>query len=171
MKASGMHLSGIEFLSGFGSGKLIGKGNYQVVPLYVDFDFRVFAPAPEQKNNDPVAFYFVVEPFVSYVSSPDSNAEAGNNFLLKACFFPDTARFRPYVKGGVGFIYMTQHIREEGTQLNFNENACIGFHYFFKKNLALTVEYRYRHLSNADIKRPNRGLDANFGLTGISYFF
>lgn len=170
-KGHSSRLSAVEFLTGFGTGKLSEKGNYQVVPLYVDFDFRLSKPQVEGADAAPVSFYFVVEPFISYVPSPDNNAEIGNNFLIKACFFPDTSRFRPYLKAGIGGIFITQHIREQGTQLNFNENACLGFHYFFKKNVALTAEYRYRHLSNADTKRPNRGMDANFGLAGISYFF
>jgi opacity protein-like surface antigen len=170
-KGHASRLSAVGFLSGFGTGRLSEKGNYQVVPLYVDFDFRLSKPQPGEENKPVVSFYFVLEPFVSYVSSPDNNAEIGNNFLIKACFLADTSRFRPYVKAGVGGIFITQHIREQGTQLNFNENACLGFHYFFKKNVAFTAEYRYRHLSNADTKRPNRGMDANFGLAGVSYFF
>jgi len=170
-KGHGSRLSAVGFLSGFGTGKLSEKGNYQVVPLYVDFDFRLSKLQSEKEKKPPVSFFFVLEPFISYVPSPDNNAEIGNNFLIKACFLTEESRLRPYLKVGVGGIFITQHIREQGTQLNFNENACLGFHYFFKKNIAFTAEYRYRHLSNADTKRPNRGMDANFGLAGISYFF
>jgi hypothetical protein len=44
-------------------------------------------------------------------------------------------------------------------------------HYFFTKTVALTFEYRFRHISNAEIKKPNRGIDSHFGLCGIVFLF
>jgi len=66
---------------------------------------------------------------------------------------------------------MTLHTREQSTQFNFTEQASIGMHYFFTKNTAFTAEYRFRHLSNADIRQPNRGISTNFVTAGITYKF
>jgi len=164
-------LKAIEVLSGFGLAKLEQQGDYHIVPLFVDFDFDL-KPFIEKKGiNDPGMLQFIIEPFASYVFDPYNNAEIGNNFALKIGLVPDNWRFQPYVKGGVGFMDLTQHFREQGTQFNFNEYAGFGLHYLFTKKLAFTLEYRYRHISNADIKQPNHGIGTNIGLCGVSYFF
>jgi predicted porin len=51
------------------------------------------------------------------------------------------------------------------------EYIGLGLHYFFSKNTAFTMEGRYRHLSNADIKRPKTGINSYFILIGLSYLF
>lgn len=164
-------LKAVEILSGFGLAKLQQQGDYHIVPFFLDFDFDL-KPLIEKKGiNYPGLLQFIIEPFVSYVFNPDKNAEVGNNFAVKIGLVPDNWAIQPYVKGGVGVIYLTQHFREQATQFNFNEFLGFGLHYFFTKNLAVTLEYRYRHLSNAGIKQPNHGIGTNIGLCGISYFF
>jgi hypothetical protein len=165
-------LSGIEVLSGFGEAKLIaGKGKYKYLPLFVGLDFDL-KPCLKRKNiNFSQLFQFVLEPFGTYVLEPQKNAEFGTNLALKAGFLPDTWKFQPYLKGGIGVIYITTHVKEQGTQFNFNEYGGIGAHFFFSPKLAFTAEYRFRHLSNADIKEPNHGIGSSISLAGITYFF
>ncbi len=164
-------LEGVEFLTGIGWGKVRHKGNYNLTPFIVDFDFDL-KPLTQKFNFNPRSLLqFQLEPFISYVSSPDNNIETGTSFLLKAGLLPQSSKFQPFILGGVGIDYMTQHTREQSTQFNFIEQAGIGMHYFFQKNIAFTLEGRYRHLSNAGIKHPNTGINTQFVLTGISYQF
>jgi len=165
------YLGGIEFLSGFGAARLSSKKDYKVAPIFFDLDFQLKPLLSKRNINFPGLLQFVWEPFASYVSSPNKNMEAGNNFLIKIGILPETSNFQPYFKGGVGFIYITQHTQEQSTQFNFNEYAGIGMHYFLQKKIALTLEYRFRHISNADIKRPNSGIDNNFAVCGVSFIF
>jgi hypothetical protein len=164
-------LHGIEFLTGIGAGKIEDQGHYRLVPLIVDLDFDLRPLIENTAIKLPGLFQFVDEPFISYIFDPNNNIEIGNNFLLKIGILPETSKFQPYLKGGIGLTYITQHFREQGTQFNFNESLGMGMHYFFKKNMAFTLEYRRRHLSNAGIKRPNGGVDINLFLGGISYLF
>jgi hypothetical protein len=165
-------LKGIEVLTGFGKANLQDKEHhYQVYPLFVGFNFNLKPLVKKTGVNYPGLMEFILEPFVSYVAEPNSNAELGTNLLFKIGILPETSKFQPYLKGGIGVVYMTQHTREQGTQFNFNEYAGAGAHYFFKKNIALTAEYRYRHISNADIDKPNSGIDTHMGLIGLSYLF
>jgi hypothetical protein len=113
----------------------------------------------------------ILEPFFSYVSTPDPNAEIGNNFAFKVGFLPEGARFQPYFKGGAGLIYLTRHFRYQATQFNFTEFGSVGFHFFISKKSALTAEYGYRHCSNANIKEPNAGITGYITTLGYSYFF
>lgn len=43
-------------------------------------------------------------------------------------------------------------------------------HWFYRENLAATIHYRLGHLSNANIKGPNIGLNANVLLLGVTWF-
>lgn len=164
-------LEGIEFFTGFGWGKLRHQENYRLVPFMVDFDFNLKPLAQKFNFNPSSLLQFQIEPFISYISNPRNNVEAGTSFLLKAGFLPQTSKFQPFILAGVGMVYMTQHTRSQSTQFNFVEQAGLGMHYFFKKNTALTLQGRLRHLSNAGIRYPNTGINTYFVLTGISYQF
>lgn len=165
------NLQSVEFLTGYGLSKRKRLVDYRVIPFFVDFDFNL-KPLIEKKGiNYWGLMQFVIEPFVSYTFYSHKNAEVGGNLAVKIGFLPEGWVFQPYLKVGAGGIYLTQHFREQSTQLNFTEFAGAGLHYFLTKNTALTMEYRYRHISNADIKRPNTGIGTNFGLCGISYSF
>jgi hypothetical protein len=164
------YFKGIEFLSGFGLAKLRSpQGSYHVIPLFVDFDFDLKPLLPKKYTPFTGLFQFVLEPFIADVYDPNNNVEVGSNFLFKIGLLPETAKFQPYLKGGVGFLYMSQHTIEQGSQFNFDQYAGLGLHYFFRKNLAFTIEYRFRHISNADIERPNKGINTNFTICGVTY--
>jgi hypothetical protein len=158
----------IDVLTGFGSGRLSQKGGYRLIPLFLDFNFAI---KKKDKSTFPPQLDFVLEPFFSYVYNPDNNMEIGSNFLFKVSFTSPEARFQPYLKGGVGVIYMSQPTLEQATSLNFDDTAAVGIHYFFKENRAFTLEYRFRHISNAAFKSPNAGINTHFALFSLSYFF
>jgi len=107
---------------------------------------------------------------MNVVINPNTNAEVGCSFLLK---YSDhiTSRIAPYIEGGFGIIYTTQHTREQSTQYNFLSQVGVGLQFFLNEKYALTGGYRYRHMSNAGIDSPNRGIDHHFVLLGVSYFF
>jgi predicted porin len=66
---------------------------------------------------------------------------------------------------------MTLHTKEQATQFNFIETVGVGAHYFFKKNLAFSLQGRIRHLSNADIETPNSGIETYSVLVGLTQTF
>ena len=164
-------LQGVEILTGFGRGELTGKKDYHLVPIMIGFDFNLKLLTQKIGFNPPSLIQFQIEPFLSLVTNPDNNMEVGTSFLLKVGLLPEDWRFQPYVKSGLGMIYMSQHTLDQNTQFNFLINGGTGFHYFFKKQCALTLEYRFRHASNAGIKQPNGGIDTHSCLLGIAYLF
>ena len=161
----------LEFLTGYGSARIKQKGVYHVIPFFFDFNFDLTALLEKHKIRFPGSLTFVLEPFISYVFSPNRNVEVGNNIAFKIGILAETSKLQPYFKGGSGPIFISQHTREQGTQFNFNDFAALGVHYFFTKTVALTFEYRFRHISNAEIKKPNRGIDSHFGLCGVAFLF
>jgi hypothetical protein len=167
-------LDGIELLTGyFGVAQKDLEethSTYEGVPLFVSLDFDMKPLLENIGIKTKGRIDFALEPFANTILKPNDNIEAGSNFLLKYVF-PLTEKFQPYLKGGEGISYMSQHTREQSTQYNFLSQAAAGFHYFIKDDLALTIEYRYRHLSNASISHPNNGINTDFILGGITYYF
>lgn len=164
-------LAAIEFLSGFGRGDLVRKPDYKLIPFLIGFDFDLKPLTKNLNFNPPQLLQFQIEPFISYCLEPDSNIETGTSFFLKAGLLPETSKFQPYLKAGMGLVYMSLHTSEQSTQFNFTEQGCVGLHYYFAQNTAFTLEGRFRHLSNAGIKQPNHGINTYFVTTGIYYKF
>jgi hypothetical protein len=168
-------LTGIEFFTGFGKAKLHAQGNYFLAPFIVALDFDIKPPIERLLEKIGIKYpgliQFQLEPFINTAYSPYANVEVGNTFMFKIGFLPETAKFQPYVKAGIGMLYMSQHSREQSTQFNFEEQGGIGAHYFFKKNIALNADVRIRHVSNAGIDQPNHGINSLFFLLGATYQF
>ncbi len=174
-----VHETGI--LTGFARAKLDEKGNYDIIPAIARFGYNLDAigfgfcdllrPIFGKLRVKPKGFTeFILEPFINTVISPNYNIEAGCTILLKYSY-PLTEKIYPYAIGGGGGAFITQHTREEATQWGFTPQIGAGVSYFFRKDTALNVEYRYRHFSNADIKEPNTGINVDMFLFGISFFY
>lgn len=164
-------IQGIEFLTGYAKAKLHAKGDYIMSPFIIDIDYNLKPLTAKIGINPPSLLQFQLEPFISPVYEPDANIEIGNGFIFKAGILPETSKFQPYVKAGTGFLFMSQHTREQATQFNFFEYGAVGMHYYFAKNTAVTLEYRYRHVSNCSIESPNHGINTQFALLGLAYQF
>ena len=161
----------IGLLSGYGSAPL-GKNasEYEVIPLLPQFGFDINPLAKKLHIEPKGTFEGVIEPLMNVVTHPDANAEVGCSFFLKYSQ-KIASRIAPYIEGGLGMIYTTQHTHEQGTQFNFLTQAGAGIHFFLTNQVALTAGYRFRHLSNAGMDGDNEGIDHHFGLVGVSYFF
>jgi lipid A 3-O-deacylase len=77
----------------------------------------------------------------------------------------------PFIDAGVGVSLSGIGPPDLGSVFEFNQQGGAGFHWFFRDNLALTVEGRYIHISNAGISDHNHGLNAAVCLLGLTAFF
>ena len=161
----------VGLLTGYGTQSFDRRSDdYEIIPILIQFGFDI-NPLARKLHIDPRGTVeCVVEPLMNVVINPDTNAEVGCSFLLK---YSDhiTSRIAPYIEGGFGIIYTTQHTREQSTQYNFLSQVGVGLQFFLNEKFALTGGYRFRHLSNAGIDHPNRGINHHFALLGVSYFF
>jgi opacity protein-like surface antigen len=160
------------FTTGFGSASLDKKGDdYEVVPLLFQFslDINPLAEKLHIKSNI-TDLELLIEPFANFITRPSANAEIGCSFPFRYSvkLAPWIA---PYVEIALGFIYTTQHVHEQGSQFNFTTQLGIGTQFSLSKHYALTAGYRFRHMSNAGLSTPNRGLDFHFGIIGLTYIF
>lgn len=164
-------LQGVEFLLGYSRGELDQKQDYRFINAVVALDFNLKSLTKKIGFNPPSLVQFQIEPFLGFVVQPERNIEVGTSFLFKLGLLPETWKFQPYIKPGVGMVFVSVHTLEQSTQFNFISSLGVGFHYFFEQDSALTLDYRFRHLSNASIKQPNRGIDTHSCLFGITYLF
>jgi len=166
-KKSHKWLKEIGILTGYGTASLEKKSaDYEVIPILPRFGFDI----NPLKGNIGGDLELIAEPIMNVVISPDTNAEFGASCLLKYSAHI-TERIAPYIEGGIGVVYTTQHTHEQGTQFNFLPQVGGGLQFFLNKNLALMGGYRYRHLSNAGISDDNSGINHHFLLVGLSYFY
>ena len=168
--AQAYNISSIGLLSGYLQADLKEKADYELIPIMVSFGFDIREAASKIGINTKGILEFQIEPFLNPVLSPDSNLELGVNFLVKYGF-PLSENLIPYIKFGAGPAYITQHTREQSTQFNFVDSAGAGFSWYLNKEISIDLEYRYRHLSNASVDKPNNGIDANTFLVGFSRHF
>ncbi len=76
----------------------------------------------------------------------------------------------PYVFAGGGVLYVDLGLPTMGSRLDFSYQGGTGVQYLLRRDLALTAEYRYHHISNAGTASPNEPLNSSKFLFGISYF-
>ncbi len=163
-----VHLRERGFLSGWRDGDLEKADDYQVIPFIMRFGFDLTPLV--RRISSPSLLELEVEPFLSPVLGPETNIEGGFNLLLKYAY-PLTARVFPYIEGGTGLLYTTQHFEKQSTHLNSIVQGGVGFQYFFHKSTSLNIGYRFRHFSNGGLKEPNEGINTQAFLIGISFFY
>jgi hypothetical protein len=89
---------------------------------------------------------------------------------FQADFLP-LHRVQPFLSTDGGFIYFDQRVLSpQGSQFMYTIDFGTGVNIFHHKNQAITIGYRYQHLSNANISHHNPGTDANTFYVGVSRF-
>jgi len=81
------------------------------------------------------------------------------------------SRWMPFVDAGAGLSLTDIRGPDLSTMFQFNLQGGFGCDYFLRDNLALTLQYRFLHLSNACIELPNNGVNANIVTIGLSRYF
>lgn len=69
-----------------------------------------------------------------------------------------------------GFVYFTEHVEGQATKANFTEQVGLTFQLATGLNSALTVDYRFCHTSNANLKRPNAGINTSILSIGHTWY-
>ncbi|NMC74459.1 MAG: acyloxyacyl hydrolase [Geobacteraceae bacterium] len=91
-------------------------------------------------------------------------------YLLGSWKFTSPDNWAPYVFAGGGILYVDLGLPTMGSRLDFSYQGGAGVQYFIRKGLALSLEYRYHHISNAGTATPNEPLNSSKILMGVSVF-
>jgi hypothetical protein len=101
---------------------------------------------------------------------PARHYVAGEATFLRYNFATGT-RWMPFLDGGVGILGTDIGHPDLGTIFEFDEQIGPGINYFWRKNSALSFEYRFTHISNAGIKPPNQGVNEHMFYVGLTWYF
>lgn len=85
--------------------------------------------------------------------------------------FTQREPFVPFIDLGAGVMLTDIGAPDLSGQFQFNEQIGVGAHYLFSEQVAITVQYRFMHISNAGISAPNLGVNANIFSIGLTHFF
>jgi hypothetical protein len=78
---------------------------------------------------------------------------------------------QPFAASTFGFLYFNSRvISPAASRFNFTVDMGPGVQIFTSRRRAVTLGYRYHHLSNADISARNPGADSNIFYVGYSIF-
>jgi opacity protein-like surface antigen len=76
----------------------------------------------------------------------------------------------PYAFAGGGVLFVDLGLPTMKRRLDFSYQGGTGVQYLLRRDLALTAEYRYHHVSDAGTGEPNEPLNSGKILFGISFF-
>ena len=85
--------------------------------------------------------------------------------------FITDSRWVPFLDLGAGISGTDIAEPDLSTTFQFNIQTGVGTHYFFGEDIALTLQIRGVHLSNAQIEQPNYGTNTVLLLFGVAWFF
>jgi opacity protein-like surface antigen len=111
-----------------------------------------------------------LEPQFNLVLKPAKETEFGLGIGLQYAY-PVMDRISPYVLVVSGPHYISYDSITQAGGFNFSSAIGAGVYISLTREMALNLGYRYRHVSNGDLKKPNEGIDSHLAMVGLSLFF
>ncbi len=141
--------------------------HFQITPLLVS----LAVPISDQKGASGYRGRFEWNPelFLAVFSHPYVRPLAGVTPLQFSYAFEPEGRLSPYAGVGTGILWANINRRETRKDLNFNIQGFVGTRYGLSDRVALILEYRHIHISNAGLHEDNAGLNTHTFLAGISF--
>ncbi len=173
-KKSIFYEKGFQLGYGYGiNGLSLPEGNYQVIYLQGRFSIDLTKnKTPIHKVIGKAFFYFEPQFNPVLIVGKDStvqNLEFGLNFGFQQNFVI-TPKLHLFILASLGPHYFTTETTRQNRGFIFSDCMGIGMYYFMNKKVAINLNYRIRHMSNADTVMPNFGVNTNNYHIGISWF-
>ena len=140
---------------------------------YVNAGIRLgYLPFSPLLAGSPVhgAFEIGLEPLYQQYTKPERVYFAGLGLNVRYHFLA-LGRLVPYAEMAAFAGRTNLKIPEIRSEFTFLLWAGGGLSYFVTDRAAVYAGYRYEHISNGNTAQPNRGLETNAGVLGISFFF
>ena len=116
-------------------------------------------------------FEVIADGFASAIFEGPGTYTAGFTAWLRYNFVPSNWRVVPYAQAGAGLLSTDIDRGIVGQPFNFNLNAGASLRYFLSPRWSIELEYRYQHISNANLGKKNVGINSQGPILGVSYFF
>jgi hypothetical protein len=85
--------------------------------------------------------------------------------------FTGRGRFRPYFEAGAGLLVGDTALHQTDCDVNFLVQGGPGLLVVLSDRTALTVGYRFQHISNGSLCSFNPGINSSALYLGVSYLF
>lgn len=177
--------AGYESLFGFGKQSLgISAGHGLALPVggtqtseLEDIQFLYLTPRWGVGITDPLGrhswyrgnFELLVEGTFLYMFEPKRGLAGGLAPMVRYNFLTGS-RFIPFLQAGAGVIALDADLRQQADGVNFILQSGLGLHYFISERTALTGEWRFHHISNANIHDRNAGINSSLVMFGFTFF-
>lgn len=115
-------------------------------------------------------FELLLEPTLVRLDARKS-ATVGGLAALGRWVFARGGPVRPYLEGGVGVVGGRTELHQTTCDVNFVLGGGPGVLLFMSERAALTIGYRFQHISNGGKCTPNLGVNSSVVIVGVSYFF
>jgi hypothetical protein len=116
------------------------------------------------------SFSLHIEPQLLWNHEPRNGDAYGGGILFRYNLMTHQ-RFVPFIEGGGGFMSVDFDLVNQRDGFNFLLQSGVGAHLFVTNRAALLAGWRFHHMSNANTRRPNTGINSNFFQFGITYYF
>jgi hypothetical protein len=161
--------SELGFYAGAGYGDVV-EGPY--IPIFfivhMGMDMKRWFPSL-QDHRGTLSLFF--EPQFGFAPTNKQNGvEFGVGVGLKYAY-PIGDSYSVYILGSVGPHVMTLKTQDQADGFIFNDTIGLGTAFKISPGSAINIECRLRHLSNAEIQKPNYGIENLIGLVGYTLYF
>jgi hypothetical protein len=129
----------------------------------------IFLTQPDNPYLGKLRLSFLLEGIIGAVNDGNGGWDIGVTPLLKISY--PIHRVLAYIEGGAGVIWENINTVSYAHCFNFSPQLGAGLDIKLYKNYALSLAYRFRHTSNAGLYAENPGVNANFFLVGLAYYF
>ncbi len=152
-------------------GRSIGATVVSENVLYEPILLMLYASFPLKKESvKRNRWYVITEPQFNLFIQDHSvkHFETGINLGLQHRWYMNPNNWF-YAQISSGPHYISMHTERQAGGFIFSDNFAAGLSLKFIGQLRTEIQYRFRHLSNASIKRPNAGLNNHFLMFGLVY--
>jgi len=85
--------------------------------------------------------------------------------------FAQESWIKPFVATSVGVLYFVDDVPvPRSSRFNFTPEIGLGVQFFLTPKNAMTLGYKFHHMSNANTGRSNPGMDSHVIYAGFSFF-
>jgi opacity protein-like surface antigen len=113
----------------------------------------------------------MLEPTLAHFDSGAGTSTVVGLSAIARWIFAGRGRFRPYVEAGAGVLVGETKLHQTDCDVNFLLQGGPGVLVLLSDTTALTVGYRFQHISNASLCSFNPGINSSALYVGVSYLF
>lgn len=115
-------------------------------------------------------FLLEITPLISVYQPSRTVGLAASPLHMRWTFIPiSKPRLRPFAEASGGVIHTNQAVPVRATTFNFIDQAGFGLRIESGATWSWLAGYRFQHISNAGLSKPNPGANFNFVYMGVSF--